>query len=120
VRHFSGPSLLEDEDIQPIREAVKQLCSDFPGEYWREKDAASAYPSEFVQAMTDSGCVALQTSTHFMPAVPRQVLVACLETDDLPGSNRIVLSLPFCLFPAPCEDFYPFSFLSNTGAAASL
>jgi len=40
---------------QEIRDAVAQLCQGFPGEYWREKDREQAYPSEFVQALTESG-----------------------------------------------------------------
>ena len=31
------------EDLDQIRESVKSLCSDFPGEYWREKDKDNSY-----------------------------------------------------------------------------
>ena len=41
-----------------IRDAVSQLCAGFPGEYWREKDRERAYPTEFVQALTESGFLA--------------------------------------------------------------
>lgn len=41
-----------------IRDAVAQLCRDFPGAYWREKDRARAYPSEFVAALTEAGYLA--------------------------------------------------------------
>lgn len=52
-------SAFEDsETIRQIRAAVESLCADFPGEYWREKDADRAYPTEFVQALTKSGFLA--------------------------------------------------------------
>ncbi len=38
-----------------IRDAVRKLCADFPGPYWRERDRAGAYPTEFVRALTESG-----------------------------------------------------------------
>jgi len=41
-----------------IREAVIRLCERFPGEYWRDLDRARAYPTEFVQTLTESGFLA--------------------------------------------------------------
>ena len=38
-----------------IRDAVKRLCGDFPGAYWRELDQQQAYPKEFVTALTEAG-----------------------------------------------------------------
>ena len=46
------------EDYPDIREAVRRVCSDFPPEYWREKDEAEAYPTEFIDAMTHAGFLA--------------------------------------------------------------
>jgi len=46
------------EDIAPIREAVRALCADFPGEYWRKLDRERAYPAEFVAALTHAGFLA--------------------------------------------------------------
>ena len=43
---------------QDIRDAVRQLCEGFPGEYWREKDRDRGYPTEFVQELTQSGFLA--------------------------------------------------------------
>ncbi len=40
---------------QDIRDAVAQLCSQYPGEYWREKDRDRTYPGEFVRALTEAG-----------------------------------------------------------------
>ncbi len=46
------------ETIAQLRDTVKRVCDDHPGEYWRAKDRERAYPSEFVQALTDLGLLA--------------------------------------------------------------
>jgi acyl-CoA dehydrogenase len=43
---------------QEIRNAVRELCSRFSGEYFRELDAAQRYPEEFVRALTEAGWLA--------------------------------------------------------------
>jgi len=48
----------KNDDLTEIRRAVQALCAEFPGAYWREKDSARAYPSEFVDALTRSGFLA--------------------------------------------------------------
>lgn len=45
-------------EIAQMREAVRALCGDFPGSYWREKDRERAYPGEFVDALTKAGFLA--------------------------------------------------------------
>ncbi len=47
-----------DEIIQQVRDTVAKICSDFSGQYWREKDREQQYPAEFVQALTDAGLLA--------------------------------------------------------------
>jgi acyl-CoA dehydrogenase len=50
---------MEDEtDHTDIRDAVRKLCARFPGDYWRRLDRESAYPHEFVAALTASGFLA--------------------------------------------------------------
>jgi acyl-CoA dehydrogenase len=48
----------DSADLAPIREAVRALCADFPGEYWRRLDRERAYPEEFVAALTKAGFLA--------------------------------------------------------------
>ncbi len=48
----------ESDEIRAIRDAVRALCADFPGDYWREKDRERAYPTEFVDALTKAGFLA--------------------------------------------------------------
>tara|TARA_R110002096_G_scaffold167633_4_gene337809 strand:+ start:1604 stop:2764 length:1161 start_codon:yes stop_codon:yes gene_type:complete len=46
------------EIISQLRDTVKKVCADFPGEYWREKDRERQYPKEFVDALTELGLLA--------------------------------------------------------------
>jgi acyl-CoA dehydrogenase len=41
-----------------IRDAVRQLCAEFPDEYHRRIDAARGYPEAFVDALTKAGWLA--------------------------------------------------------------
>ncbi|QEX20940.1 acyl-CoA dehydrogenase [Hypericibacter adhaerens] len=50
--------MLEAEDHPEIRDAVRKLCAQFPGEYWRKLDASRAYPQAFVTALTEAGYLA--------------------------------------------------------------
>jgi acyl-CoA dehydrogenase len=43
------------ESFPEIREAVRRLCAQFPGTYWRALDRDRIYPTEFVQALTQAG-----------------------------------------------------------------
>jgi acyl-CoA dehydrogenase len=45
----------EQDDYADIRNAVSKLCAQFPGEYWRKLDREMAYPSAFVDALTQAG-----------------------------------------------------------------
>jgi acyl-CoA dehydrogenase len=40
------------------RKAIRDLCRQFPSQYWQEVEARSAYPEEFVKALTDAGWLA--------------------------------------------------------------
>src|SRR5215208_6222131 len=43
---------------EDLRRGVREVCSRFPNEYWREHDAGRRYPEEFVGAMTGTGYLA--------------------------------------------------------------
>jgi acyl-CoA dehydrogenase len=47
-----------EESFEDIRAAVRALCEQFPGEYWRELDRDRAYPTAFVNALTEAGFLA--------------------------------------------------------------
>src|SRR5690349_6584069 len=43
---------------QDLREAIRDLCAQFPSEYFREIDEARGYPEAFVDALTKAGWLA--------------------------------------------------------------
>ncbi len=47
------------EDQVAIRDAVRAVCRDFPGEYWRELEAKGDYPNEFVDTLTKLGWLSI-------------------------------------------------------------
>jgi acyl-CoA dehydrogenase len=47
------------EDRQAIRQAVRELCKDFPSAYWRDIDKHEKYPQDFVNALTASEYLAV-------------------------------------------------------------
>jgi len=53
------------ESRQDLRDAVRRLCSSYPGEYWRDLDARQAYPQEFVDALTQAGFLAALIPQEF-------------------------------------------------------
>jgi acyl-CoA dehydrogenase len=48
-----------------IREAVRALCREFPGEYFRDVDARKAYPEAFVDAVMKAGWLAAMIPEEF-------------------------------------------------------
>jgi acyl-CoA dehydrogenase len=48
----------QQDSFQDIREAVRDLCQQFSGEYFRKIDEARGYPEEFVDALTKAGWLA--------------------------------------------------------------
>jgi len=47
-----------DDAHQDIRDAVRDLCAQFPSEYFREVDEQRGYPEAFVDALTRAGWLA--------------------------------------------------------------
>ncbi len=45
------------DELKDIRDAVRQLCADFDGAYWRGLEP-DRYPDEFVAALTEHGWLA--------------------------------------------------------------
>ena len=71
-----------------IREEVKKLCARFPGEYWRKLDAARAYPSEFVAALTEAGYLSVLIPEEYGGAgLGLGAASAILETIHAEGAN---------------------------------
>src|SRR5436189_4935282 len=57
-RDYNRAGSMAPEHHEDLRRAVRDLCEAFPDAYWRELDAARAYPDAFVKALTDAGYLA--------------------------------------------------------------
>lgn len=53
------------EDQATIRKAVAELAARFDDKYWRDKDAAHEFPSEFYQAIADGGWLGITTPERY-------------------------------------------------------
>lgn len=75
-------------DWSDIRAEVAKLCAAFPGEYWRARDRERAYPTEFVQALSDAGYLAaLIPEAYGGAGLPLSGAAAILEEVQLQGCN---------------------------------
>jgi alkylation response protein AidB-like acyl-CoA dehydrogenase len=71
-----------------IREEVAKLCAGFPGEYWRKLDEVRGSPTEFVNALTESGYLAALIPEEYGGAgLPLSGAAAILETVQATGCN---------------------------------
>jgi alkylation response protein AidB-like acyl-CoA dehydrogenase len=76
------------QDYTHIREEVAKLCQQYPGEYWRAKDKDRAYPSEFVEALTHAGYLAVLIPEEYGgTGLPISAAAAILEEIQRQGCN---------------------------------
>ena len=76
------------QDYTAIREEVAKLCAQYPGEYWRAKDKAREYPSEFVTALGEAGYLAALIPEEYGGAgLPLSAAAAILEEIQKQGCN---------------------------------
>ncbi len=77
----------QPEELTDIRDAVRQLCSDFPGEYWRGLEP-DRYPEEFVRALTEHGWLAALIPEQYGGAgLPLAAACVILEEIAASGGN---------------------------------
>ncbi len=78
----------QDRSHAEIRDSVRKLCLEFPGDYWRALDRDSAYPTEFVRALTEAGYLAaLIPEEYGGSGLPLSAAVAILEEIQRAGCN---------------------------------
>ncbi|MEM9408319.1 MAG: acyl-CoA dehydrogenase family protein [Acidobacteriota bacterium] len=76
------------EDYKFLREPVRKICEKFPGDYWRDLDEKSEYPTEFVQALTEHEYLgALIPEEYGGSGLPLRAGVVILETIHECGCN---------------------------------
>ena len=79
---------MDAADLVPIRESVRALCANFPGEYWRALDRERAYPEEFVAALTKAGFLAaLIPEDYGGSGLPMRAAAAIMEEIQASGCN---------------------------------
>jgi acyl-CoA dehydrogenase len=49
----------EAEHLTSIRHAIREICAQFPAEYWREKDSRHEFPRDFYTALAKGGWVGI-------------------------------------------------------------
>ncbi len=85
---MSTVSLGTRDEYNDIRDAVIALCQRFPGTYWQEKDAERAYPTEFINALTEAGYLgALIPEEYGGAGLPVAAGAAILEEISRSGCN---------------------------------
>ena len=78
----------EHDEIADIRDAVGKLCAQFPGEYWRKLDREMAYPSAFVDALTQAGYLSVLIPEEYGGAgLKLSAAAAILEEIQRAGCN---------------------------------
>ncbi|MGI9524995.1 MAG: acyl-CoA dehydrogenase family protein [Hyphomicrobiaceae bacterium] len=81
-------SMSIDDDWQEIREGVDRICAAYPNEYWMRLDSEGAYPSSFVNALTEAGYLAsLIPEEYGGTGLPISAAGAILETIHTTGCN---------------------------------
>ena len=55
----------EDSEHEAIRTAVREICAQFPDEYWAEADAAHAFPWAFYQEMARGGWIGIAIRAEY-------------------------------------------------------
>src|ERR1700689_5752886 len=82
------PSLTLDADFADIRAAVRRICENFPGAYWREREAREEYPDAFVRALTEAGYLgALIPERYGGSELPLRAASVILEEIHAAGCN---------------------------------
>jgi acyl-CoA dehydrogenase len=96
------------EELREIRAAVRQLCGDFPDEYWRGLEP-DTYPDAFVRALTEHGWLAALIPEEFGGAgLQLSAAAVILEEIAASGGN-----------PAACHaQMYVMGTLLRHGSAA--
>lgn len=76
------------EDHGEIREGVRKLCAQFPGDYWRKLDEKREYPTEFVNALTQAGWLSVLIPEEYGGSgLGLSGAAAILETIQSEGGN---------------------------------
>ena len=76
----------DDRNHTDVRDAVARLCTDFPGQYWRDKDRQKQYPVEFVEALTEGGYLSVLIPEEYGGA-GMDIAAACAILEEIQRSG---------------------------------
>jgi alkylation response protein AidB-like acyl-CoA dehydrogenase len=77
-----------DRDYPELRDAIRRVCARFGGAYWRDLDARQEYPTEFVNALTQDGYLAVLIPEEYGGAgLPLRAAAVILEEIHASGAN---------------------------------
>jgi len=81
------PVIMElGEDYPELRDSVRRVCEHYPGEYWRGLDATSAYPTAFINELTEGGFLsALIPEEYGGTGLPLRAAAVILEEINAAG-----------------------------------
>ncbi len=69
------------DDYPELRDSVRRVCARYPGEYWRDLDERSDYPTAFVKELTEGGFLgALIPEEYGGTGLPLRAAAVILET----------------------------------------
>lgn len=81
-------SIDEDDEIAQVRESIARLCQSFPPDYWRKLDRESAYPTGFVNKLSEAGFLSVLIPEEYGGAGMRlSGALAILEEIQRQGGN---------------------------------
>jgi acyl-CoA dehydrogenase len=76
------------EDYPELRESVRKICEKYPGEYWRKLEEEQAYPTAFVEELTQGGFLAsLIPEEYGGSGLPLRAAAVILEEINGSGCN---------------------------------
>jgi acyl-CoA dehydrogenase len=63
--HPETETVSPDADLEELRQQTRELCAQFPDEYWRETDLNRRYPQEFVDTLTSARLLSALIPTEY-------------------------------------------------------
>lgn len=77
-----------ERDYADLRDAIAKLCANYPGTYWRALDRDMAYPTAFVEELTQAGWLSvLIPEAYGGSGLPLSAAAAILEEMQAQGCN---------------------------------
>src|ERR1700744_230764 len=74
------------EDYPELRDSVRRICARYPGSYWRGLEEKEAYPTEFINELTQAGFLgALIPEAYGGSGLPLRAAAVILEEINASG-----------------------------------